>query len=37
MVDPSEIASMAVLLVSDRVGSLTGTEIIIDGGHSPSV
>jgi NAD(P)-dependent dehydrogenase (short-subunit alcohol dehydrogenase family) len=37
MVDPTEIAAMAVLLVSDRVGSMTGTEVIIDGGHSPSV
>lgn len=37
MVDPDEIASMALLLVSDRVGSITGSEIIIDGGQQPGV
>jgi NAD(P)-dependent dehydrogenase (short-subunit alcohol dehydrogenase family) len=37
MVDPAEIAAMALLLVSDRVASMTGTEIIIDGGQTPGV
>lgn len=37
MVDPTEIAAMTLLLVSDRVASLTGTEIIIDGGQTPGV
>ena len=37
MVDPAEIAAMALLLVSDRVPSITGTEIIIDGGQTPGV
>ncbi|NBD24881.1 SDR family oxidoreductase [Paenibacillus glycinis] len=37
MVDPAEIAAMALLLVSDRVPSITGTEIVIDGGQTPGV
>jgi NAD(P)-dependent dehydrogenase (short-subunit alcohol dehydrogenase family) len=37
LVDPDEIASMALLLVSDRVPSITGTEIVIDGGQQPGV
>jgi 3-oxoacyl-[acyl-carrier protein] reductase/bacilysin biosynthesis oxidoreductase BacG len=37
MVEPDEIASMMLLLVSDRVPSITGTEIIIDGGATPGV
>ncbi|MFC4807878.1 SDR family oxidoreductase [Paenibacillus sp. GCM10023250] len=37
LVDPAEIASMALLLVSDRLPSVTGTEIIIDGGQTPGV
>ncbi|MDF2963437.1 MAG: short-chain dehydrogenase [Paenibacillus sp.] len=37
IVDPAEIAAMALLLVSDRVPSITGTEIIIDGGQQPGV
>jgi len=37
MVDPREIAAMAALLVSDRVGSMTGAEVIIDGGQTPGV
>ncbi|TDG00175.1 SDR family NAD(P)-dependent oxidoreductase [Paenibacillus piri] len=36
-VDPSEIAAMALLLVSDRIPSITGTEIVIDGGQQPGV
>ncbi len=37
IVDPAEIAAMALLLVSDRVPSITGTEIVIDGGQQPGV
>ncbi|HEY8744353.1 MAG TPA: SDR family oxidoreductase [Chloroflexota bacterium] len=37
MVDPKEIAAMVLLLVSDRVRSMTGTEVIIDGGATPGV
>jgi NAD(P)-dependent dehydrogenase (short-subunit alcohol dehydrogenase family) len=37
MVDPDEIAAMALLLVSGRVPSITGTEIVIDGGQQPGV
>ncbi|NOU92691.1 SDR family oxidoreductase [Paenibacillus sp. LMG 31456] len=37
MVDPAEIAAMALLLVSNRVPSITGTEIVIDGGQQPGV
>ncbi len=37
MVDPAEIAAMAVLLVSDRVPSITGAEILLDGGATPGI
>lgn len=37
MVDPAEIAAMSLLHVSDRVSSITGTEIVIDGGQQPGV
>jgi len=37
MVDPAEIAAMTLLVVSDRVASLTGTEIQIDGGTTRGV
>lgn len=37
MVDPDEIAAMALLLVSDRAASITGIEILIDGGATPGV
>jgi NAD(P)-dependent dehydrogenase (short-subunit alcohol dehydrogenase family) len=37
MVDPAEIAAMMLLLVSDRVRSMTGGEILIDGGQTPGV
>jgi NAD(P)-dependent dehydrogenase (short-subunit alcohol dehydrogenase family) len=37
LVDPAEIAALTVLLVSDRVRSMTGTEILIDGGQTPGV
>jgi NAD(P)-dependent dehydrogenase (short-subunit alcohol dehydrogenase family) len=37
MTQPEEIASMAALIVSDRVPSMTGGEVLIDGGVMPSV
>jgi NAD(P)-dependent dehydrogenase (short-subunit alcohol dehydrogenase family) len=37
LVAPEEIAAMVLLLVSDRVPSMTGTEVIIDGGATPGV
>ncbi len=37
LVDPAEIAAMTLLLVSDRVRSITGTEVVIDGGQMPGV
>jgi NAD(P)-dependent dehydrogenase (short-subunit alcohol dehydrogenase family) len=37
MVDPSEIAAMTLLLVSDRVASMTGAEVLIDAGATPGV
>jgi NAD(P)-dependent dehydrogenase (short-subunit alcohol dehydrogenase family) len=35
--DPAEIAAMTVLLVSDRASSITGAEVIIDGGQTPGM
>ena len=32
MIQPEEIAKMAMLLVSDLIPSMTGSEVIIDGG-----
>jgi enoyl-[acyl-carrier-protein] reductase (NADH) len=37
MTQPEEIASMAALIVSDRMASMTGAEVLIDGGVMPSV
>ncbi len=37
LVEADEIAALVLLLVSDRVPSLTGAEIIIDGGQTPGV
>lgn len=37
LVEPEEIASMALMLVSDRMSSMTGAEILIDAGHQPGV
>ena len=37
MVDPSEIANLVLFLVSDRAASITGAEILIDGGHTPGM
>jgi 3-oxoacyl-[acyl-carrier protein] reductase/bacilysin biosynthesis oxidoreductase BacG len=36
-VAPEEIAAMALMLVSDRVPSMTGAEIVIDGGQQPGM
>jgi len=37
MVEPDEIAAMAVFLVSDLAASVVGAEVAIDGGSSPCV
>jgi NAD(P)-dependent dehydrogenase (short-subunit alcohol dehydrogenase family) len=37
MTQPEEIAAMAALIVSDRLASMTGTEVLIDGGVMPAV
>lgn len=37
MVDPTEIAALVLLLVSDRVPSMTGAELVIDGGQQPGI
>jgi 3-oxoacyl-[acyl-carrier protein] reductase/bacilysin biosynthesis oxidoreductase BacG len=34
---PDEIAAMAALIVSDRVPTMTGGEVVIDGGSQPGV
>jgi NAD(P)-dependent dehydrogenase (short-subunit alcohol dehydrogenase family) len=34
---PDEIAAMALLLVSDRTASMTGAEVLIDGGVTPGI
>ena len=37
LVDPGEIAALTLLLVSDRVRSMTGAEILLDGGQTPGM
>ena len=37
MVHPDEIASFVLLLASNRVPSMTGSEIVIDGGAQPGI
>jgi NAD(P)-dependent dehydrogenase (short-subunit alcohol dehydrogenase family) len=37
MTQPEEIASMAALIVSDRMASMTGGEVLVDGGVMPAV
>lgn len=37
MIKPSEIAALAVFLVSDQAASITGAEILIDGGQTPCI
>ncbi len=37
MIEPSEVAAMAVMLVSDRCASVTGAEILIDAGSTSSL
>lgn len=37
IVQPEEIADLALFLVSDCAASITGTEILVDGGQTPGV
>jgi 3-oxoacyl-[acyl-carrier protein] reductase/bacilysin biosynthesis oxidoreductase BacG len=37
MIKPGEIAALAAFLVSDLAASITGAEILIDGGLTPGV
>jgi 3-oxoacyl-[acyl-carrier protein] reductase/bacilysin biosynthesis oxidoreductase BacG len=37
MTDPDEIAAMAALIVSDRMASMTGAEVLVDGGVTPGI
>lgn len=37
LVQPEEIASLALFLVSDLAASITGAEILVDGGSTPGV
>jgi NAD(P)-dependent dehydrogenase (short-subunit alcohol dehydrogenase family) len=37
MTQPDEIAAMAALIVSDRMASMTGAEVTVDGGVMPAV
>lgn len=37
IVQPEEIADLALFLVSDRAASITGSEILVDGGQTPGV
>ncbi|MFN9608410.1 MAG: SDR family oxidoreductase, partial [Pseudanabaena sp.] len=34
---PEDIANLALFLVSDLAASITGTEILVDGGQTPGV
>ena len=37
LAQPEEIANLALFLVSDLAASITGTEILVDGGQTPGV
>ncbi|KPJ75832.1 MAG: short-chain dehydrogenase [Deltaproteobacteria bacterium SG8_13] len=37
LVEPSEVADLALFLVSDRAASITGAEILLDGGRTPGM
>jgi 3-oxoacyl-[acyl-carrier protein] reductase/bacilysin biosynthesis oxidoreductase BacG len=37
MIKPSEIAALAAFLVSDLAASITGAEILVDGGQTPGI
>jgi NAD(P)-dependent dehydrogenase (short-subunit alcohol dehydrogenase family) len=34
---PEEVADLVVFLASDRAGNLTGADIILDGGMTPTI
>ncbi len=34
---PEEIAPMSALIVSDRMASMTGGEVLVDGGAMPTI
>jgi 3-oxoacyl-[acyl-carrier protein] reductase/bacilysin biosynthesis oxidoreductase BacG len=37
IVDPYEIADLALFVISDKASSITGVEIVVDGGQQPGV
>jgi NAD(P)-dependent dehydrogenase (short-subunit alcohol dehydrogenase family) len=37
IVDPQEVADLTLFLVSDKAASITGAEILVDGGQQPGV
>lgn len=37
VVKPEEIAALALFLVSDLASSITGAEILVDGGQTPGI
>jgi 3-oxoacyl-[acyl-carrier protein] reductase/bacilysin biosynthesis oxidoreductase BacG len=37
MIKPSEIAALAAFLLSDLAASITGAEVLIDGGYTPGI
>ena len=37
MIKPEEIAALAAFLVSDLAASITGAEILVDGGQTPGI
>ncbi|MNY66404.1 2,3-dihydro-2,3-dihydroxybenzoate dehydrogenase [compost metagenome] len=37
IVDPQEIADLVLFLASDKAASITGAEIVVDGGQQPGV
>jgi 3-oxoacyl-[acyl-carrier protein] reductase/bacilysin biosynthesis oxidoreductase BacG len=37
MIKPSEIGALAAFLLSDLAASITGAEMLIDGGQTPGI